>query len=164
MTRQYDYLIQAAAKKHLPFMDWRLFRSLLVIESNLNPLAVSPVGAKGIGQFMPATWDQWAPRAGHAGADVTDPAANIDTSAQYLAYLYGQWTSPRPDIDRICLTMASYNAGLGNIIKAQQAAKMQNGYLTIMTGLPAVTGNHAKETQAYAPKILREWVKEVAGG
>ena len=163
MTRGFDHFIEAAARKHLPMVDWRLYRALLVTESNLNPDAVSPAGAVGIAQFMPATWAEWAPRAGYPGADRTHAEASIYTGAAYLRSLYDQWSSPRPEMDRFCLACASYNAGLGNILKAQNLAKMATGYKSIMTALPEVTGQHAKETLAYAPKILREWVKEVAG-
>jgi len=163
MTRKYDPIIQAAAIKWLPQIDWRLYRSLLVIESQLNPKAVSPAGAGGIAQIMPDTFLEWAPKAGYPVSDRFDPEASIHTGACYLARLYNQWSSPRPQIDRICLAMASYNAGLGNVLKAQQAAKMLTGYKEIISALPTVTGERSKETMAYAPKILHEWVKEVAG-
>jgi len=61
---QYDTHIQWALSLHFPTLDWRIYKALLWQESRFNAQAVSPVGAQGIAQFMPATWAEWAPKAG----------------------------------------------------------------------------------------------------
>lgn len=70
-------------------------------ESRFNPAAVSPVGAQGIMQFMPATAAQW-------NVQPFDPASAIDGAGRYMAWLYkqvGDWK----------LAFAAYNWGIGNV-------------------------------------------------
>lgn len=160
---QYDTHIQWALSLHFPTLDWRIYKALLWQESRFNAQAVSPVGAQGIAQFMPATWAEWAPKAGMAGKRPYDAEASIITGACYLAHLYGSWHSPRPDIDRICLMLASYNAGLGNLLKAQKKVGGKLLYKEIIQGLPEVTGKHSKETIDYVQKILSYYFHSVIG-
>ena len=153
-TEQYDSLIQEAVNAHLPGYDWRLYKAQLYQESKLNPRAVSPVGAGGIAQFMPATWEEWAPRAGYEGVSRFDPEASIMTGAMYMSYLIDEWSWPRPEIDRHCLAMASYNSGLGDILKAQKASGNKLLYRDIIEKLPEVEPDHARETMTYVKRIL----------
>jgi membrane-bound lytic murein transglycosylase F len=64
-----------------------------------------------------------------------------------------EWRAPRADADRHDLAMASYNAGLGNLLKAQRACGGAASYRAIMACLPRVTGRHAEETQTYVARI-----------
>ena len=160
---EYDELIRLAAKKYLPEYDWRLFKAQLIQESTLNPYAVSPVGAKGIGQFMPATWREWRVKSGYHGHDESHPEASIFTGACYMAHLIGQWRSPRPAIDRYLLAAASYNSGLGDILKAQKVAGMANSYKLIMAALPQIEPLHSNETIQYGKRILQHWAREITG-
>ena len=154
MITRYDPIIKSAVAKHLPGYDYRLFKAQLYQESKLDPEAISPAGAEGIGQFMPLTWDEWAPRAGFHGVDRRDPKASIFTAAMYMSYLIGEWSWPRPEIDRHCLALSSYNAGLGHILAAQRQAGNPSLYAEIIKKLPEVTGDHSKETIGYVKKIL----------
>ena len=163
MKAEYDELIKLASTKYLAAYDWRLYKAQLFQESNMNPYAVSPAGAKGIAQFMPKTWIEWRIKSGYPTHDETHPEAAIFTGACYMAHLVGQWKSPRPSIDRYLLAAASYNAGLGNIVKAQKAANMANGYRQIMAKLPTITEAHSAETITYCKRILQWWAQEITG-
>lgn len=80
-----------------------LLARVLQQESNFNPLAISPVGALGIAQFMPAT-------ARDIGVDPLEPFAAIDAAGKYLRSLYdkvGTWPK----------ALAAYNWGIGNVQK-----------------------------------------------
>lgn len=82
------------------------------VESGGNPNAVSPAGAEGAYQFMPAT---------AASVGVTnpfDPAQARAGAGRYLAQLYGQFGSPQ-------LALAAYNAGPGAVSRAQAASAPQ---------------------------------------
>ena len=164
MKREYDDLIfRSAAVKSLPY-DWRVWWAQIRQESQFDRMARSPVGALGLAQIMPATWRQWAEKAGYQGYDQTDPEASLMTGALYMRHLWGQWSSPRPEMDRICLAMASYNAGLGNILKAQKLANMATDYKSIIAKLPDVTGNkNAHETITYVKRILGYYAEEITG-
>jgi hypothetical protein len=70
-------------------------------ESNFNSAAVSPAGARGLMQFMPAT-------AAGLGVDTSDPASSIDGAARYLSRLTEQFGSTE-------LALAAYNAGPGTV-------------------------------------------------
>jgi soluble lytic murein transglycosylase-like protein len=76
-----------------------LLDSVIAIESNYNPYAVSPKGALGMMQLLPST----ARRFGVA--DVFDPLENIRGGARYLAYLLNLYRGDYP------LALAAYNAG-----------------------------------------------------
>lgn len=163
MKNEFDYVIRAAVEKHLPGYDWRLFKAQLWEESKFDPLAKSDVGALGIAQFMPGTWKEWSKKAGWPGFDATHPEASIFTGACYMSYLIGQWSWPRPELDRNCLAMASYNSGLGDILDAQKAADSASGYREIMAKLPQVEPKHAPETIRYVKRILGYYTQEITG-
>jgi hypothetical protein len=79
-----------------------LLAAQLMAESNFNPFAVSPVGAAGIAQFMPAT------AAAYGLDDPFDAGAAIDAQAHLMADLLGQFGDPS-------LALAAYNAGPGPV-------------------------------------------------
>ncbi len=161
MTDKYDQFIKNGVREYLPeAFDWRIIKAQFFQESRFKADAVSPVGARGIAQIMPNTWDRWALP---AYKDPFDPEQSIMTGCRYMAHLYGQWKWPRPEIDRVCLTLASYNAGLGHILKAQKLANDSNLYAPVAAKLPDVTGKHSAETIDYVKKILGYWCKEITG-
>lgn len=152
-SSQYDSQIKAAAKRYLPGIPWQLYKAQLYAESALDTCAVSPVGAQGLAQFMPDTWAQISRelKLGEASPRMAAPA--IDAGAYYMASLRLQWSAPRPEYDRHSLALASYNAGLGSLLKAQKRCNMASLYPDISACLPQVTGRHAQETLTYVPKI-----------
>lgn len=79
-----------------------ILRSVLSTESGFNPNAVSPKGAKGIAQFMPATAAQY-------GVDTSDPNSSAQGAARMLGDLFRQSGG---DIDK---TLAGWNWGQGNV-------------------------------------------------
>ncbi|MDR2669155.1 MAG: lytic transglycosylase domain-containing protein [Desulfovibrio sp.] len=81
-----------------------LLAAILQVESNFNPRAVSPKGARGAMQIMPETGRELGL------TDFFDPDANIDAGARYLASLLQ--TFARTD-----LALAAYNAGPAAVIK-----------------------------------------------
>jgi len=91
-------LIQQIAKAY--DLNPELVKAVIKIESNFNPKAVSPKGAKGLMQLMPAT----AKRFGVS--DVFDPEENIRGGVKYLAFLFDEFGEQNLD-----LVLAGYNAG-----------------------------------------------------
>lgn len=82
-------------------IDPDIFLRQIGQESGFNPNAVSPAGAVGIAQFMPAT-------AQALGVDPTDPVASLDGAARHMRYLLDKYGSYE-------LALAAYNAGEGNV-------------------------------------------------
>jgi soluble lytic murein transglycosylase-like protein len=152
---QFDGTIQAAVAMHMPLWDWHWIKAQLIAESDLDPTAVSPTGARGIAQFEPDTWtDVKGALDMPADANPENPDYAIPACVWYMAQLRDAWTSPRPESERRELAQASYNAGLGNILKAQRFAGGATDYATIIAHLPAVTGkDNARETTQYVERI-----------
>lgn len=161
-SSKYDVKIKRAAELYLPTTDWRLYKAQLFQESRLESAAVSPVGAMGVAQFMPATWAEVSDHLGLRGS-AHSPDLAITAGAYYLGSLRKRWSAPRPYADRHSLAMASYNAGMGNLLKAQRKCGGRNLYSEIAPCLPAVTGHHSKETLGYVRRIWNYYIQLVIG-
>lgn len=115
-------------------------KAMAIIESALNPLAVSRVGAKGMWQFM---YDM----AKHYGLHINsfvderyDPIKSAEAAAKYLkdSYaIFGDWN----------LAIASYNCGAGNVRKAIRRAGGSRNFWDIWPYLP-------RETRGYVPAFV----------
>ncbi|ADB73734.1 lytic transglycosylase domain-containing protein [Geodermatophilus obscurus] len=95
----YADLFTRAGSRH--GVDPALLAAVAQQESGFNASAVSPAGAQGLMQFMPAT-------ARGLGVDPFDPASAVDGAARYLADLTEQFGSTE-------LGLAAYNAGPGTV-------------------------------------------------
>lgn len=157
-TDRYDDQIKSASERFLPGWDWRWYRAQLYQESRLDPSAVSPAGAAGIAQFMPATWRDVAPQIGAGGLSPHATESAIIAGAYYMSKLRRVWRSERTESDRRQLAQASYNAGTGNILAAQRACNGARHWPDIAPCLVQVTGSHATETLTYVERIQRWFV------
>jgi soluble lytic murein transglycosylase-like protein len=97
-------IIDAAAQQHQVQTD--VLRGVIEQESGGRPCAVSPKGAVGLMQLMPATMDQFQV------ADAFDPKQNIEAGAQFLKQLLDKYKGD------LKLTLAAYNAGPGAVDQA----------------------------------------------
>jgi soluble lytic murein transglycosylase-like protein len=92
-------LIRAAA--HRQHLDPELVLAVTAAESAFDPGAISPKGARGLMQIMPAT----ARRFGIDPEDLLQPAANVRAGTRYLHWLSEHYDGELP------LMLAAYNAG-----------------------------------------------------
>ncbi len=159
---KYNLQIRKATELYLPTVDWRLLKAQYYQESLLNPKAKSHVGASGIAQFMPATWKAIARELRITGSPY-DPSLAIPAGAYYMHKLRKGWSAKRPESDRHSLAMASYNAGFGNLLKAQKKCGGKSLYKDIIECLPRVTGRYSKETIAYVRRIWTYYIRMVVG-
>ena len=117
------------------------------------------MGARGLAQFMPGTWDDVTRHLGFAGTPHEDMA--IEAGAYYMAKLRHTWRRNRDGAERQPLAQASYNAGTGNILKAQALCGDAKLWSAISTCLHLVTGEkNAHETRTYVERIAR-WRKQM---
>lgn len=127
---------EALAKKNVPLE----IKYLAVVESALNPRAVSKMGATGLWQFMYHTGKQYGLKIDSYVDERSDPLKSSEAAAQYMTNMYkifGDWD----------LVLASYNSGPGNVSKAIRRSGGQKNYWNIRKNLP-------KETQGYVPAFL----------
>ena len=142
---------------------WQLFKAQAVAESHLEPDARSAVGAAGIMQIMPRTFEEIRRKNPSIKGSRLQPRWNIAAGIYYDRILWNVWKAERPFMDRVRFMFGSYNSGKGNILKAQKVARTQglnpNLWLSIRSSLPEVTGKRSKETLRYVEKI--EQIDEV---
>lgn len=99
----YDAIISQTSQKYN--VDSTLVKAVIKAESNFNHKAVSPVGARGLMQLMPAT------AASLQVADSFHPESNIDGGVRYLRYLSNLFNGNLP------LVLAAYNAGENTVMR-----------------------------------------------
>ncbi|MER6103704.1 NlpC/P60 family protein [Streptomyces sp. NPDC001832] len=106
---KYRGLIEEAGKT-CSEVSPNLLAALLTQESGFNPKASSPVGAQGIAQFMPSTWEtNGIDGNGDGRRDVWDPEDAIPSAAKYLCDI-GQEVKDVPGNKQNNM-LAAYNAG-----------------------------------------------------
>lgn len=124
-------LVEEAAEAHR--LDPALVAAVIHVESSWKPRAVSPKGARGLMQLMPAT----ARRLGVSRS--FDPVQNVGGGARYLSLLAKRFGEN--EVEKI---LAAYNAG--------------EGAVESYGGIPPY-----RETRAYVRKVLALWTGEPAG-
>ena len=137
-------LIEQTADQHQ--MDRDLIRAVVQVESNYNPLAVSPKGAMGLMQLIPGT----ARRFGVA--NVFDPAQNLDGGTRYLKYLMEMFDG---DLE---LSLAAYNAGENAVARRRSVPPIPEtrNYLRKINAIyPLRRPSRAATLPATAPGIVR---------
>jgi soluble lytic murein transglycosylase len=104
-------LVQKVTKNYS--FDPRIFHALVREESSFNRHIKSWAGARGLSQLMPATARQVAGwlKISVNNAKLADPETNLMIGSRYLSYLFGLFD------DNPYLSVASYNAGQGNVLK-----------------------------------------------
>lgn len=113
---------------------------MAIIESAMNPLALSRAGARGMWQFMYATAKVYGLRIDSYVDERLDVHKAADAAARYLLDAYerfGDWS----------LAISSYNCGSGNVKRAITRAGGKTDYWDIYPYLP-------KETRGYVPAFV----------
>ncbi|HSD07849.1 LysM peptidoglycan-binding domain-containing protein [Flavobacterium sp.] len=127
---------EALAKQNIPLE----IKYLAVVESALNPKAVSRVGATGLWQFMYNTGKQYNLNIDSYIDERADPLKASAAAAQYMTNMFALFSDWN-------LVLASYNSGPGNVNKAIRRSGGQQNFWDIKKFLPL-------ETQGYVPAFL----------
>ena len=147
LRRRVSYML-GAGNFYVPIFEEALdyyglpleLKYLPVIESALDPTAVSPVGAAGLWQFMISTAKRYNLEINSVVDERCDPIKSSYAAAHFLSDLYkiyGDWN----------LVIAAYNCGPGNVNKAIRRAGGIKDYWAIYPYLP-------KETRGYVPAFI----------
>lgn len=147
MRRQVSYML-GEGKYYFPMFEEALEREgipmelkyLAVIESALNPIARSRMGATGLWQFMPATGKMYDLEINSLVDERCDPHKSTTAAARYLKDLYSIFNDWN-------LAIAAYNCGPGNVNKAIRRSGGQTDFWTIYPYLP-------RETRDYVPIFI----------
>lgn len=156
---KFDHHFSKYSKRFFgPAFDWHYFKAQAIAESGLEENARSPVGAVGIMQVMPQTFEEIRQKNPGLQGGLEEPRWNIAAGIWYDRQSFVMWRAPRPLLDKIKFMFGSYNAGGGNILRAQRLA-LADGlagtlWASIEARLPAVTGRHSRETLTYVARIF----------
>lgn len=135
MMRMSEYYFpmfeEALCRYNLPYE----LEYLPIIESALNPMARSHVGAAGLWQFMPATAKLFGLEVNSLVDERMDPVRSTDAACRFLKSMdaiYHDWN----------LVIAAYNCGSGNVNKAIRRAGGKRDFWSIYPYLPRETRNY----------------------
>ncbi len=137
MADYYFPIIEQILDKHgLPLE----LKYLAVVESALNPMALSRVGASGLWQFMLPTGRQYQLTINSLVDERRDPEKATEAACAYLKDMYAVYRD-------WALVMAAYNCGPGNVNKAIKRSGGKTSFWDIFPYLP-------KETRSYVPLFI----------
>ena len=135
MLRMSEYYFpifeEALARYGLPYE----LKYVPIIESALNPVARSYVGAAGLWQFMPATGKLFGLEINSLVDERMDPVKSTEAACRFLTSMYSiyhDWN----------LVIAAYNCGSGNVNKAIRRAEGKRDFWSIYPYLPRETRNY----------------------
>jgi soluble lytic murein transglycosylase-like protein len=154
---RYDAFFRKYTKRYFGIgFDWKYFKAQGMAESELSATARSSVGARGVMQLMPSTFqDIQTQRPEFESID--DPEWNIAAGIMHDRYLWKLWEPVGPDSDRTKFMFGSYNAGEGTIGRATAAAHARQldelRWPSIEIVAPQVPRWRYRETLGYVKKI-----------
>jgi membrane-bound lytic murein transglycosylase D len=147
-NRRYTVVMERRKNLYFPIFEEALKRHnmpdelkyLSIVESGLNPKAISKAGAAGLWQFMPSTGKSYKLNQDAFIDERLDPYKSTDAACVYLKDLYrmfGDWQ----------LALASYNCGPGNVRRAIRKSGYKDGFWGVYDHLP-------QETRGYVPQFI----------
>ena len=146
--RQLTAKVLGLTKVYFPLFEEKLrqynippeLKYLAIVESALNPTAVSKANAKGLWQFIYGTGKMYGLESSAFIEDRFDPEKATIAACQHMRDLYniyGDWF----------LVLAAYNSGAGNVNKAIRRSGGARDYWAIWSNLPS-------ETRGYVPAFI----------
>ncbi len=148
MISPYDDLF----KRYAPSLgwDWRLLASIAYFESRFHPNVVAWSGAKGLMGIMPST----ARALGFRYDEMNDPEKNLRAGIECLKRFRSSFPAASEE-ERIKLTLASYNAGVGHINDAQRLARKYGHNPNVWAGNVAEYIRLKAEPKYYTDSVCR---------
>ena len=146
--REYTRLMMRRKNLYFPLFEKYLakydlpdeLKYLAIIESGLNPRAVSRVRAVGLWQFMSATGRYYGLKNDWYVDDRMDPEKSTDAACRYLRDLHRMFNDWE-------LALAAYNTGPGNVRRAIRKSGNKKSFWEIYPNLP-------RETRSYVPQFV----------
>lgn len=172
LISEYDHIMKSAAREG--GLDWRFIAAIGYQESRFMNDVVSPVGAIGIMQVMPAV----ARAFGVSADSVAVAQTNIETAVKVLKSIESslQFSPQTSEEDRLKVILACYNGGIGHVVDARRLAAKYGAnynrwddlvkYLKIK-GSPEHVGDEVvrcgafnwQETVSFVDVVMRQYEK-----
>jgi soluble lytic murein transglycosylase-like protein len=137
----YGEIIGRTAKRYR--LDELLLAAMIEAESSFDPKAVSPVGALGLMQVMPAT------AGSYEAVELLNPRVNLDQGARYLSWLLERFEG---DLE---LALAAYNAGPGAVEKYRGVPPYRETRAYLARVLSLYVDHHQ---QAWQQAQAKDWL------
>ncbi len=155
---RYDPIFRKYTKRFFgPAFDWQYFKAQGMAESGLDSRARSRVGARGIMQLMPGTYDLIRKARHERMGSIEDPESNIAAAILHDRDLWLSMQENPTFEERVRFMFGSYNAGEGPIVRARQAARAarldDHRWQSIQQVAPQVPNWRYRETLPYVDKI-----------
>lgn len=157
VSSRYDPIFRKYSKRYFSVaFDWRYFKAQAMAESDLVPTARSRVGARGLMQLMPSTYQAIASSRSHF-TSIDDPEWNIAAGILHDRDLWTMWSRSVPDSVRHPFMFATYNAGEGPITRAAAVARAKKldhaQWGSIEQVAPEIPRWRYQETLGYVRKV-----------
>ena len=157
VTDRYDDTFRKYSQRFFgPGYDWRLFKAQAMAESNIDMKAKSWVGARGIMQLMPSTFREIKSKNPEM-VSINKPEWNIAAGIFYDRQLWKQWTDQQGEQSCISFMVASYNAGRGTLLRAQDIARIKTLDPVLWASIQSIAADVPKwrheETLSYVDRI-----------
>ncbi len=155
---RYDPIFRKYTKRFFgPAFDWQYFKAQGMAESGLDPRARSRVGARGVMQLMPGTYDLIRKARRERMGAIEDPESNIAAAILHDRDLWLSMQENPTFEERVRFMFGSYNAGEGPIGRARQAARAarldEHRWQSIQQVAPRVPNWRYRETLPYVDRI-----------
>ena len=157
VTSRYDPIFRKYSKRYFSVaFDWRYFKAQAMAESDLNPQARSRVGARGLMQLMPSTYQAIATNR-RDFTSIDDPEWNIAAGILHDRDTWRMWEKAVPADERHPFMFGTYNAGEGPITRAAAMARAKKldhaRWPSIEQVAPEIPRWRYQETLGYVRKI-----------
>ncbi|MGH9854379.1 MAG: lytic transglycosylase domain-containing protein [Blastocatellia bacterium] len=149
-AKLYEPLMSEAGKRH--GVDPRLIWTVAYLESRFQPREISPKGAHGLMQLMPATAARFGVK------NIFDPAQSIQAAARYLRFLLDLFDG------NVSLALAGYNAGEGTVLAFREGRQLtlSDGRTINPKGIRTGGVPPYRETRGYVKNGLALYLKLAA--
>ena len=160
---RYDDTFRRYSKRYFSAaFDWRWFKAQGMAESNLDSAATSRVGARGVMQLMPSTFNYIQSRLPQFQS-IDDPEWNIAAGIMHDRYLWKLWEKDVAGPERYRFMFASDNAGEGTIGRAADSARVAAGGVPDWSHVEQVASKvprwRYRETLGYVRKIDQNYAR-----
>lgn len=167
VSDRYDATFRKYSKRYFGIaFDWRYFKAQAMAESELDPGALSRVGARGLMQLMPSTFQAIQTKRPEF-ASIDDPEWNIAAGILHDRGLWRRWEPHVTVGERPSFMFGAYNAGDVTITRASAAARAKQLEPALWASIEAVAPDvprwRYRETLGYVRKIEANYVVLRAG-